>query len=974
MFEWMLAFARIVSRGAFAFRALFSHCPSSRAMVFRLANPHAQGESIRRSVRPPVAKDYVIKNGKFVKSNAAASLKSRKSNSSPAIPRPSALSVAGPARLSTPATQPQSGRPTVPTVCELLGAIPAPEQIGANAMQEQDDEPARATACATATNKYIEQVKSDIRSGILDLSGNPWIRPCDAQVAAARCLASRKTATRTTMDPLELRDLVFRPVIFIWAPHLLSLRPFDPCDDYTCLHLNLQWSTVSNLTPEDGFRSVCCALLLVLTVWDARWFPGTSLRCPLCKQAATGAVGWAKPAILRMIDQDAVCLTTRHSCLRCTTEMTRSASKQKRSFRFLASTTNVVEMLPDYVKAVWTLQRDRAGRFCDELVVNLIRALATRSTWAKISAVLNELRATHAANLNAKYIALCATLGLLPSLHADRDCVTGKLNRKWVADMYENDFVARGRDIASELLAEKPADILAVDWTRDAGVRCQGKWMFNVTGADGKVLRSVVTTTTAPLEVEPVLRDLHSCGARPKIIYVDCECCGAWKTIIEQLWPDAHIVLDSFHAIRRLTQTTSSTKHPWHARFCKRLSEAVFAEDEVLSSRFQKALKRSKLSRKASTRLKAECVTRRVRDKNDIERSIEDTIAEFKSIMHETFGPLLTPNTLSAWSSLKLHVRNGCLCDPPGVDLYTAQAKSIVVGGETFDKFKSRRGSSALEGFHGIQKSWLGQQVHSRKRGLALVADGTVRHNRKRRNEMAFNHKQTPPVFAAGLLSMTDRGHQSFIENGIHRLLSESVAHAQSPVRDTDGGEFYDLQSLVHTDGLCQKPTAEAQYENDKALAARTAGYEQSDAMTAELVDTGNSTQLTVPPAQANVASKNAITETTVPPAQAKRPAKQRNMFLDNAEMQHQDQPRALSEQQPLPATSAYSGCRICRMTGTQCRLHKRIQWCSSNDPPFDEWLTTIFPAKKAAAHKRSQRDAAARGKPKGRPRKSKDV
>jgi hypothetical protein len=220
---------------------------------------------------------------------------------------------------------------------------------------------------------------------------------------------------------------------------------------------------------------------------------------------------------------------------------------------------------------------------------------------------------------------------------------------------------------------------------------------------------------------------------------------------------------------------------------------------------------------------------------------------------------------------------------------------------------------------------------------------------------------------------MTDRGHQHFIEDGIHRVLSESVTHVQSPVRDSSGGEFYDLQSLVQTRGFYQTPTAEARCENDKALTAGKAGHEQSDGMTAELVDTMKSTTLTLPQAKAKVAASNAITETTIPPAQARRRLKQRNRILDNADRQQPEQPQALSEQQPLLATSAYSGCRTCRMTCTQCFLHKRIQWCSSNDPPFDEWVTTIFPAKKAAAQERSRRDAARRGKPRGRPKKSKD-
>lgn len=716
--------------------------------------------------------------------------------------------------------------------------------------------------------------------------------------------------------------------------------------------------------------------LFVLTIWTYRWFPGTSLRCPSCKQAANGEVEWAQPSILRMIDQDAIFLTQRHSCLRCRARTKRDASIRKRNFRFLASEADVIQMLPDYVKATWTLHRNRAGRLCDDMVVNLIRALATRSTWAKIAAVLNELRATHAAKLNNKFITLCATLGLQPSLplHVGEACAIGIVDRKWVADVYEKDFVARDQDIASELLAETPGDILAFDWTRDAGVRCQGKWMFNVTAADGKVLRSVITKTTAPSEVEPVLRDLYSCGARPRIIYVDCECCGSWKHIIEQFWHGVDIVLDSFHAIRRLTQTTSSTKHPWHARFCKRLSEAVFAEDEELSLRFRKALKRIKLSRKASTRLKAECVTRRVKDKDEIEISIEDAIAEFRSQVHETFGPLLTPKTLSAWSSLKLHVRNGCLRDPPGVELYATQGKPVVVGGETFNKFKSRRGSSALEGFHSIQKSWLGQQVHSRKRGLALVADGTIRHNRKRRNQLASNLQQTPPVYTAGLLSATDRGHQLFIEDGIRRLLSKSVAHAQSPIRDTDGGKFYDLQSLVHANGGCHQPTTAAQVENGNAPRAQETRPEFSGGTKTELASPGNAIYGPLPSTQTSIAVNTASDETQFPPAPKKMQARQQKMNVEGAAKQRENQPHASKKDQPLPTTSTRSGCRTCRMTGSQCRLYQRIQWCSSNDPPFDAWVANVFPAKKAAARERVQREAAGRGKPKGRPRKPKDL
>ena len=292
------------------------------------------------------------------------------------------------------------------------------------------------------------------------------------------------------------------------------------------------------------------------------------------------------------------------------------------------------------------------------------------------------------------------------------------------------------------------------------------------------------------------------------------------------------------------------------------------------------------------------------------------------------------------------------------------------MAGESFEKFKSKRGSSALEGFHGIQKEWLGQRVHSRKRGLALVADGTVRHNRKRRNQQASNLEQTPPVYAAGLLSKTDRRHRSFIEDGVRRLLSHCVVHAQSPVRDTDGENLYDLQSLVPTNASCH----DVQVENEEEIAAQKVGHEQPDGVTAKLVGPDNPLDIQVPLADAKGAANETSIETETPPAEVDRRLRQRKTTVDSAEKQCQDRARASSEQQPLVVTPGRKGCRTCRMIGTACRLYKRIQWCESADLPFNDWIKSTFPTRKAAALKRTQREAAGRGKPKGRPRKPNDL
>ena len=200
------------------------------------------------------------------------------------------------------------------------------------------------------------------------------------------------------------------------------------------------------------------------------------------------------------------------------------------------------------------------------------------------------------------------------------------------------------------------------------------------------------------------------------------------------------------------------------------------------------------------------------------------------------------------------------------------------------------------------------------------------------------------------------------------------MAHAQSPVRDTDSGQFYDLQSLVHTNDLRHQPTAEAQDENEHAPAAQSVRHEQSDAIMTELASPGDAVDVQAPSADANVAVDNASAEVQFPPAPKKSRARRQKMIVEDTAKQSQDQPHGLNQHQPMPATSPRSGCRTCRMTGSPCRLYKRVQWCSSSDPPFDAWVTTVFPAKYAAARERAQRKTAGRGKPKGRPRKPKDL
>ena len=76
----------------------------------------------------------------------------------------------------------------------------------------------------------VENFKNDIDKGILDLKGNPWVHPCDPLVEATQINSSRRQNANHALNSAEVRDLVFRPSVFVWAPHLLPSRPFDLYD------------------------------------------------------------------------------------------------------------------------------------------------------------------------------------------------------------------------------------------------------------------------------------------------------------------------------------------------------------------------------------------------------------------------------------------------------------------------------------------------------------------------------------------------------------------------------------------------------------------------------------------------------------------------------------------------------------------------------------------------------------------------
>ena len=539
---------------------------------------------------------------------------------------------------------------------------------------------------------YIDIVKTSIYANRLDITGNPVvIPPCPFATANT----ANEVHWRSGIGLLtthDLAQLALRPVVYAWVTEKI--------------------------------------------------YPVVRVICPACHSIVSSA-RWCQSKILHSLEKQFAYITKEYICYSCEAEPHQKSvigndigkPKRRKQKAFRADAVDALALLPSHVSSAWQLVN--TGRIlCDAGVIDLIRALATRTSWSAIAEALNELKeAAWERHVVVLHSNLCMTLrGIaagdpvaLPHEH--------RLSAGWVRNMYVSDAESRRTTVSAELSAEKGDDVLVLDWTLDAAARCNSKFLFNAMDSQGHLLMSCLTTTCSPYGVKQLLVSLRERGVAPSVVYVDCECCGSWRSIINEIWPAASIKLDGMHAIRRLTRTTSSTQHPLHGRFCAALSAAIYTYDADTLARLQLAQRRAGQRGDVAKRYRRTCVPRVIANAQRIACEIDSVINNFEASTIGT-SPLLTSATKEAWRDLRPHVLSGCLCDPSDMRMYNFGAP-VIIGGEQFETVRTLRGSSALEGFHTHQKQWLGSLArHAADAGTALLADGAVRWNRKRKREM----------------------------------------------------------------------------------------------------------------------------------------------------------------------------------------------------------------------------------------------
>ncbi len=540
-------------------------------------------------------------------------------------------------------------------------------------------------AWVASVDDYIAKIKEDIDSKRVSIQGQPLITSSHVMGMARNMEKEMKDQDLQPPTVAEALSLASRPDVYIWAPDKI--------------------------------------------------FPGLSIKCPACSGAVKSRE-WTKARILHGIATQMVYITVKYRCRACACRIgpQAAATTKVKQRIFQADSPTVLATFPRYVQATWQFY-DSGKIICEASVVDFIRALAIRASWSGIAETINELKEqAWLRTVHGKFHAVCNALHLEGDVDAISYPREYSLSAEWIRNVYVADATARQASVAEELKSETGDDVLVVDWTIDAAKRCAAKYLFNAMDGRRRILMSSLVSTCAPDCVKPLMANLAKRGVKPKVVYVDCECCGTWADTVRDLWPKAVVKLDGMHAMRRLTTTTSSTQHPWHDRFCHALSEAVYTYDATIMTRLRIARKKHGLSQHVPSNVRSKYVPRVIKDSRSIADRIEKVLADFEK-PHCTAGPLLTTCTSDAWQRLREHVVRGCLCDPIGLHINRC-GKQVTIGGEKFNAICSLRGTSALEGFHTHQKQWLGcLAIHAADAGAALLADGALRWNRKRQRD-----------------------------------------------------------------------------------------------------------------------------------------------------------------------------------------------------------------------------------------------
>ena len=201
----------------------------------------------------------------------------------------------------------------------------------------------------------------------------------------------------------------------------------------------------------------------------------------------------------------------------------------------------------------------------------------------------------------------------------------------------------------------------------------------------------------------------------PKVLYVDCDCCGGGAVKTRDLfsqWSEMVIYLNIWHFMRHIAVGCTTESHPMYAIFLGRLSQCIFEQSqedlqllkhakycELTRSGVKDPSDKDVIKHISKKELATHCRTKTCGIK-DTTQLIHDLLDTFQGKQGcDTLGvPLLDADRIwDIWESQKKHIT--CIQDPDEVQLYT-KTGVVTKGGVELPVYRCARGSTALESFH----------------------------------------------------------------------------------------------------------------------------------------------------------------------------------------------------------------------------------------------------------------------------------
>lgn len=244
-------------------------------------------------------------------------------------------------------------------------------------------------------------------------------------------------------------------------------------------------------------------------------------------------------------------------------------------------------------------------------------------------------------------------------------------------------------------------------------------WATNVANERGRILMSVPTASDGvrlqSMAAGLMKRYLDAGVPPPKVLYVDCDCCGSGAVKTKDLfshWSEMVISLNIWHFMRHTAVGCTTESHPMYAMFLARLSQCIFERSQE-GLQLLKHAKHCELARSGvkdpsdedvikhnSKKGLATHCRRKTPGIKDTNQLIHDLLHTFQGEQGcDTLGvPLLDADRIwDIWESQKKHIT--CIQDPDEVQLYT-KTGVVTKGGVELPVYRCAHGSTALESFH----------------------------------------------------------------------------------------------------------------------------------------------------------------------------------------------------------------------------------------------------------------------------------